>query len=178
MILPGLCCPVQGSCWLHAAPTFGVWGSKDFCGAGELLKAKAEAGVRVLLLLWDDKTSVNTPYLRNGLMNTHDEARTPPLGRLPHVLQRFPLPSAPNAALAERFALADCKLANLPLQARAVVVIREVAAGAVLCAGADVHALHRRFLDRSWRSSCSTVLCCVVHALPVSRGCNSMCGAQ
>lgn len=34
--------------------------------------------MRVLLMQWDDKTSVNTPYLRNGLMNTHDEARCTP----------------------------------------------------------------------------------------------------
>ena len=54
------------------------------CAAGELLKAKAEAGVRVLLMLWDDKTSLNTPYLRNGLMGVHDEARTqPPPAELP-----------------------------------------------------------------------------------------------
>ncbi|PWA39084.1 C2 domain-containing protein [Artemisia annua] len=41
---------------------------------GELLKYKSEEGVRVLLLVWDDKTShsklfVNTP----GVMQTHDE---------------------------------------------------------------------------------------------------------
>ena len=43
---------------------------------GELLKKKAEEGVRVLLLVWDDQTSLNSPLLRNGLMATHDEART------------------------------------------------------------------------------------------------------
>ncbi len=42
---------------------------------GELLKKKAEEGVRVLLLVWDDQTSLNSPLLRNGLMATHDEAR-------------------------------------------------------------------------------------------------------
>ncbi|CAL8469780.1 g9322 [Coccomyxa elongata] len=40
---------------------------------GELLKKKAEEGVRVLLLVWDDQTSLNSPLLRNGLMATHDE---------------------------------------------------------------------------------------------------------
>ena len=59
-------------------------------GAGELLKAKAEAGVRVLLMLWDDKTSLNTPYLRNGLMGVHDEARA----RTPAPLPLQPLHSA------------------------------------------------------------------------------------
>ena len=38
--------------------------------------------MRVLLMQWDDKTSLNTPYLRSGLMGTHDEARAlaPPQG--------------------------------------------------------------------------------------------------
>ncbi len=39
---------------------------------GELLKKKADEGVRVNLLVWDDKTSVE--YLHeNGLMATHDQ---------------------------------------------------------------------------------------------------------
>lgn len=39
---------------------------------GELLKKKASEGVRVLMLVWDDRTSV--PLLKkDGLMGTHDE---------------------------------------------------------------------------------------------------------
>ena len=66
------------SCGLHARLAYSPRARP--CAAGELLKAKAEAGVRVLLMLWDDKTSLNTPYLRNGLMGVHDEARTPTPG--------------------------------------------------------------------------------------------------
>ncbi|KAK9907703.1 hypothetical protein WJX75_008493 [Coccomyxa subellipsoidea] len=40
---------------------------------GELLKKKAEEGVRVLMLVWDDQTSLNSPLLRQGMMATHDE---------------------------------------------------------------------------------------------------------
>jgi phospholipase D1/2 len=41
---------------------------------GELLKRKAEEGVRVLLLVWDDRTSVGLgPIKRDGLMATHDQ---------------------------------------------------------------------------------------------------------
>lgn len=41
---------------------------------GELLKQKARDGVRVCLLIWDDKTSLNNPFLmKSGLMMTHDE---------------------------------------------------------------------------------------------------------
>ncbi|CAI9265032.1 unnamed protein product [Lactuca saligna] len=41
---------------------------------GELLKAKAQEGVRVLLLVWDDPTSRNIMgYQTDGLMATHDE---------------------------------------------------------------------------------------------------------
>ncbi|KAG6785622.1 hypothetical protein POTOM_007195 [Populus tomentosa] len=41
---------------------------------GELLKYKSQEGVRVLLLVWDDKTSHNKFFLRtNGVMQTHDE---------------------------------------------------------------------------------------------------------
>ena len=41
---------------------------------GELLKQKASEGVRVCLLIWDDKTSLNNPFLgQSGLMMTHDE---------------------------------------------------------------------------------------------------------
>ncbi|PRQ50673.1 putative phospholipase D [Rosa chinensis] len=40
---------------------------------GELLKKKASEGVRVLMLVWDDRTSV--PLLKkDGMMATHDEA--------------------------------------------------------------------------------------------------------
>eukprot|EP00249_Psilotum_nudum_P030410 c43009_g1_i1 orf=809-3268(+) len=39
---------------------------------GELLKRKAEEGVRVLLLVWDDRTS-SSVLKTNGLMQTHDE---------------------------------------------------------------------------------------------------------
>lgn len=41
---------------------------------GQLLKAKAREGVRVCLLIWDDKTSLNNPLMStSGLMATHDE---------------------------------------------------------------------------------------------------------
>ena len=36
---------------------------------------KANEGVKVLLLVWDDATSVNNPLLKGGLMMTHDEVR-------------------------------------------------------------------------------------------------------
>ncbi|XP_027084058.1 phospholipase D alpha 1-like [Coffea arabica] len=39
---------------------------------GELLKKKANEGVRVLLLVWDDRTSVET-LKRDGMMATHDQ---------------------------------------------------------------------------------------------------------
>ncbi|XP_009758055.1 phospholipase D alpha 1-like [Nicotiana sylvestris] len=39
---------------------------------GELLKKKASEGVNVLLLIWDDRTSVEV-LKRNGLMSTHDQ---------------------------------------------------------------------------------------------------------
>ncbi|NP_001302777.1 phospholipase D alpha 1 [Brassica napus] len=39
---------------------------------GELLKKKASEGVRVLLLVWDDRTSVDV-LKKDGLMATHDE---------------------------------------------------------------------------------------------------------
>lgn len=39
---------------------------------GELLKKKANEGVRVLMLVWDDRTSVKT-LKQDGLMATHDE---------------------------------------------------------------------------------------------------------
>jgi len=39
---------------------------------GELLKKKADEGVAVRVMLWDDETSL--PFIKNkGLMNTHDE---------------------------------------------------------------------------------------------------------
>ncbi|XAR61600.1 Phospholipase D [Bertholletia excelsa] len=41
---------------------------------GELLKYKSQEGVRVLLLVWDDKTSHSKFYLNTeGVMQTHDE---------------------------------------------------------------------------------------------------------
>ena len=43
--------------------------------SGELLVQKANEGVKVLLLVWDDATSVNNPLLKGGLMMTHDEVR-------------------------------------------------------------------------------------------------------
>ncbi|XP_051151968.1 phospholipase D alpha 1-like [Andrographis paniculata] len=39
---------------------------------GELLKKKANEGVKVLMLVWDDRTSVNM-LKKDGLMATHDE---------------------------------------------------------------------------------------------------------
>ncbi|XP_028776600.1 phospholipase D delta [Neltuma alba] len=41
---------------------------------GELLKYKSEEGVRVLLLIWDDKTSHDKLFFKSaGVMQTHDE---------------------------------------------------------------------------------------------------------
>ncbi|XP_031265508.1 phospholipase D delta-like [Pistacia vera] len=41
---------------------------------GDLLKYKSEEGVRVLLLVWDDKTSHNKFFIKTrGVMQTHDE---------------------------------------------------------------------------------------------------------
>ncbi|CAI9265298.1 unnamed protein product [Lactuca saligna] len=41
---------------------------------GDLLKYKSEEGVRVLLLVWDDKTSHNKLFIKTtGVMGTHDE---------------------------------------------------------------------------------------------------------
>jgi len=41
---------------------------------GEHLIRKAKEGVRVCLLIWDDKTSFNNPFLlKSGMMATHDE---------------------------------------------------------------------------------------------------------
>uniref|UniRef100_A0A2N9I219 C2 domain-containing protein n=1 Tax=Fagus sylvatica TaxID=28930 RepID=A0A2N9I219_FAGSY len=41
---------------------------------GELLKYKSEEGVRVLLLVWDDKTSHDKFFINTaGMMQTHDE---------------------------------------------------------------------------------------------------------
>ena len=44
-------------------------------GAGELLKKKAAQGVRVCIMVWDDKSSVNMPALTggSGMMMPHDE---------------------------------------------------------------------------------------------------------
>lgn len=41
---------------------------------GELLKKRAREGVRVLVMVWDDVTSINSQFVNNaGLMGTHDE---------------------------------------------------------------------------------------------------------
>ncbi|KAG0586511.1 hypothetical protein KC19_2G096500 [Ceratodon purpureus] len=41
---------------------------------GELLKRKSAEGVRVLLLVWDDKTSHQNPFIKTeGVMGVHDE---------------------------------------------------------------------------------------------------------
>lgn len=41
---------------------------------GELLKSKADQGVRVCIMVWDDKTSLNNPLIKtSGMMATHDE---------------------------------------------------------------------------------------------------------
>ncbi|CAL5024394.1 unnamed protein product [Urochloa decumbens] len=46
---------------------------EDMC-LGDLLKYKSQEGVRVLLLVWDDKTSHDNFFLRTrGVMGTHDE---------------------------------------------------------------------------------------------------------
>lgn len=39
---------------------------------GELPKMKAEEGVKVLMLVWDDRTSV-LDFKKNGLMAAHDQ---------------------------------------------------------------------------------------------------------
>jgi len=45
-----------------------------FLNLGELLKYKSQEGVRVLLLVWDDKTSHNKFFINTtGVMQTHDE---------------------------------------------------------------------------------------------------------
>ncbi|CAJ1930550.1 unnamed protein product [Sphenostylis stenocarpa] len=47
---------------------------RDDLTLGELLKYKSEEGVRVLLLVWDDKTSHDKILLKTtGVMQTHDE---------------------------------------------------------------------------------------------------------
>ncbi|KAL4379743.1 hypothetical protein GQ457_02G013390 [Hibiscus cannabinus] len=40
---------------------------------GELLKYKSEEGVRVLMLVWDDKTNDKFGIIKKGQMDTHDE---------------------------------------------------------------------------------------------------------
>ena len=41
---------------------------------GEMLIQRANAGVRVCVLVWDDRTSLNAPFMRTeGLMLVHDE---------------------------------------------------------------------------------------------------------
>lgn len=39
---------------------------------GELLKIKADEGVKVLMLVWDDRTSIKL-LIKDGVMATHDE---------------------------------------------------------------------------------------------------------
>ena len=48
--------------------------------AGELLVRKANEGVKVLLLVWDDGTS--NPLLKDGFMATHDEVTSSSCGVL------------------------------------------------------------------------------------------------
>ncbi|CAM8912190.1 unnamed protein product [Rhodiola kirilowii] len=60
---------------------------------GELLKYKSQEGVRVLLLVWDDKTSHDKLYLRTeGVMGTHDEE-----------LKKYFKHSSVNCVLAPRY---------------------------------------------------------------------------
>ena len=41
---------------------------------GEMLIQRANAGVRVCVLVWDDKTSLGSPFMKTeGLMVVHDE---------------------------------------------------------------------------------------------------------
>ncbi|GAV78584.1 C2 domain-containing protein/PLDc domain-containing protein/PLD_C domain-containing protein [Cephalotus follicularis] len=61
---------------------------------GELLKYKSEEGVRVLLLVWDDKTSRSDMLVQTqGLMQTHDEET-----------KKFFKHSSVNCVLAPRYA--------------------------------------------------------------------------
>ncbi|XP_031400388.1 phospholipase D delta isoform X1 [Punica granatum] len=61
---------------------------------GELLKYKSEEGVRVLLLVWDDKTSHNKYFINTeGVMQTHDEET-----------RKFFKHSSVNCVLAPRYA--------------------------------------------------------------------------
>ncbi|XP_050365918.1 phospholipase D delta [Argentina anserina] len=61
---------------------------------GELLKYKSEEGVRVLLLVWDDKTSHDKFYFKSaGMMGTHDEET-----------RKFFKHSSVNCVLAPRYA--------------------------------------------------------------------------
>ncbi|KAL9690245.1 hypothetical protein QQ045_010642 [Rhodiola kirilowii] len=60
---------------------------------GELLKYKSQEGVRVLLLVWDDKTSHDKLFIRTeGVMATHDEE-----------LKKFFKHSSVNCVLAPRY---------------------------------------------------------------------------
>ncbi|RVW16728.1 Phospholipase D alpha 1 [Vitis vinifera] len=52
--------------------TLGELFNKKTSTLGELLKKKASEGVRVLMLVWDDRTSVKL-LKKDGLMATHDE---------------------------------------------------------------------------------------------------------
>ncbi|KAK3413742.1 hypothetical protein EUGRSUZ_I02303 [Eucalyptus grandis] len=61
---------------------------------GELLKYKSEEGVRVLLLIWDDKTSHDKYFIKTGgVMQTHDEET-----------RKFFKHSSVNCVLAPRYA--------------------------------------------------------------------------
>ncbi|KAL1818583.1 phospholipase D beta 1 [Daucus carota subsp. sativus] len=75
---------IRGARYLIYITGWSVWhkvqlvrdssGTEDSSTLGELLKAKSQEGVRVLLLLWDDPTSRNIMgYKTDGLMQTHDE---------------------------------------------------------------------------------------------------------
>ncbi|KAH9751187.1 phospholipase D [Citrus sinensis] len=61
---------------------------------GELLKHKSQEGVRVLLLIWDDKTSHDNLFIKTeGVMQTHDEET-----------RKFFKHSSVNCVLAPRYA--------------------------------------------------------------------------
>ncbi|KAF5735908.1 phospholipase D delta-like [Tripterygium wilfordii] len=76
---------------------------------GELLKYKSEEGVRVLLLIWDDKTSHDKFGIKTaGVMQTHDEET-----------RKFFKRSSVTCVLAPRYA--SSKLGFLKQQARFVV---------------------------------------------------------
>ncbi|MED6131309.1 Phospholipase D beta 1 [Stylosanthes scabra] len=65
---------VGWSVYYNVALIRGTRGDGKACTLGELLKAKSQEGVRVLLLVWDDPTSNSFLGQKTvGLMDTHDE---------------------------------------------------------------------------------------------------------